>query len=62
MDQTQNPYSAPAPDRKVELRAKMRRRKVKYLAQAVALFVLLFPAYWGVRILLGLFNQWLLGD
>lgn len=59
MDENQNPYEAPAPDFNAELPMIRRRRKLLNIAMIVGLTVVLFVAYWGVRVLFFLLNNWL---
>jgi hypothetical protein len=55
----ENPYKAPEIDPNAELRAKLRRRKRINLALTVCLAVVLFVAYWGIRVLFMALNKWL---
>lgn len=59
MNEEPNPYRPPAPDQDVELRLALRRRKLANRAIFVAIFVVLFAAYWGVRLGIMLINGWL---
>jgi ABC-type multidrug transport system permease subunit len=55
----ENPYKSPAQDFMAELRIKRRRRTLINFALTVGLFIALFVAYWGIKVLVGALNDWL---
>ena len=58
MDNETHPYRPPGEDRIADLKAKLRRRKLINYALAFGLTVVLLCAWFGIRLLMWVFNEW----
>ncbi|MCE9556128.1 MAG: hypothetical protein K8T91_22495 [Planctomycetes bacterium] len=57
-----NPYQPPSDQpesAQVRIQRARRRRKLRHLVIGVVGFVVLFSAYWGIRIAFEILNNWL---
>ena len=55
----ENPYRAPKLDPDTDLQIRRRQRKLTNFVLTIGLSVVLFVAYWGIRILFWALNRWL---